>query len=697
MIEFTNFVLTKEGQNMISDVLSTNSFIHLSFIATGSTELDINDLSKYEQSTEKQYSKIRESNLKYNNGEFILDITLQNDDTNKNLDNSTSYELKYIILKASKETSDTDKWKSDKGILFAIAKPKSKCIIPAYNGITPHKLHIKSKIVLDEIIKAPSPNDLLTLKDVSNTLERIVPKIATKYVMDKYMTNVDKLSKYIKTYHGFGAGLPPDAMKKVVFIPDDITGKISLEFPDDTIIDGHRLCKVAGVKIIEKLGKYPVNENDGRIVGVIERKDFAKYKNKLWEGINGGPEVYKNRYAVFPYSDRNIYSRNPKNNAIIGEIYGYDININDSNPNTRVSYPSDVLNKEYMPININMNGGGYDIDDNWMNTFFITEIRAVMLKYNGEVDYVLNYIDQTFKSDDSPSDVSNPDYPGNVMVEFPKMYFKRWEDSTHQHVRIANYKVDDDYKCYQHMYDGKELDKIYIGMFTPCEINGRARSLANQRPIIDKTGPQEKALIEANGPGWQFDDWMNTCMVVDLLFLIGKSTDLQGKFGMGNVGGNTTPNIPFRDPTTGMFHGKSDTNNFVKFFYLVDYYSNTDKRKYGCVGNSNRSMLIKPYPPYSTDTNNPPGYVEVTKFNNTINGYISKTKMTEYGMIPIEANGSDSTYIPDYIDCGYTNAFLVWGGHFNSMKQAGMRINLAVAFFNSYVSLSPSLCYKKPL
>ena len=694
MIEFTNFVLTKEGQNMISDVLSTNSFIHLSFIATGSTELDITDLSKYDQSTEKQYSRIREYNLKYNNGEFILDITLQNDGTNKNLDNSTSYELKYIILKASKETSDTDKWKSNKGIPFAIAKPKSECIIPAYNGITPHKLHIKSKIVLDEIIKAPSPNDLLTLKDASNTLERIVPKIATKYVMDKYMTNVGKLSKYIKTYHGFGAGLPPDAMKKVVFIPDDITGKISLEFPDDTIIDGHRLCKVAGVKIIEKLGKYPVNENDGRIVGVIERKDFAKYKNKLWEGINGGPEVYKNRYTVFPYSDRNIYSRNPKNNAIIGEIYGYDININDSNPNTRVSYPSDVLNKNYRPFRIGLSTGEYTLNE-WRDAFFIKEIRPVMLKYNGEVDYELNHDDHSKKLDGAISDIRNRNYEGNTMIEFPKMYFKRWEDTTHQHVRVANYKVDDDYKCYQHMYDGKELDKIYIGMFAPCEVNGRIRSLADELPLVGKRGSEEKALIDANGPGWQYDDWMNTCMVVDLLFLMGKSTDLQGTFGMGNCS-NTFRNITGQTLDKGMFNGRDDSKKSVKFFYLENYYGDTYNRKYGCISNNNKDILIKPYPPYSTDTNNPPGYINVVKYNGSVTGYISKTKMSEYGMIPIEAKGSDSTYIPDYCNSEDRNMAFNWGGSYISNKKCGAYFSLS-DFASAFTDCSPSLCYKKPL
>ena len=94
-----------------------------------------------------------------------------------------------------------------------------------------------------------------------------------------------------------------------------------------------------------------------------------------------------------------------------------------------------------------------------------------MLNYDGTVAYELDHDDQTYKKElDSSgtkvaSDISNQNFTGNAMVEFPKMYFARWTDSDGKisHIRISNTDLGNvtdssgnilaTYKCYAHITD----------------------------------------------------------------------------------------------------------------------------------------------------------------------------------------------------------------------------------------------------
>ena len=80
----------------------------------------------------------------------------------------------------------------------------------------------------------------------------------------------------------------------------------------------------------------------------------------------------------------------------------------------------------------------------------------------------------------------------------------------------------------------KENDVVYLPMFEGSLINGKMRSLADKAPADNTSGTQEIDYCKANGAGWQLDDWSNTAMVEDLLMLLGKTTDVQKKYGRGN-------------------------------------------------------------------------------------------------------------------------------------------------------------------
>ena len=496
-------------------------------------------------------------------------------------------------------------------------------------------------------------------------------------------------------------GIPPANMVKFNAAAGNGEVKLYITPPNDTVIDGQLICTVAGVKIMRKDTEYPNTEAAGIEVLDLPREDFELYKTEPFtdSGLTNDKRYY---YTAFAYSDYGLFNRNPAQENRVSatpkdyELYGFDIDPDDSNPATRVSYPADVDNAAWDPMTVNLTNGEFDLKQ-WARSFMLKNMRPVMLKYDGTVDYELDHDDQTKKLDGTTSDISNTSYGGNAMVEIKKIYFKRWEDDKGQHVRMSNKQLDSLFKCYAHMYDGEELDAIYMPMFEGSSNNGKVRSIAGQTPMNTQPGATEKTQIEANGTGWQFDDWMNAEMVTDLLYLIGKSTGLQETFGNGHYTGGSQASHLLQTGTLknkGMFYGTSG-NVAVKIFWLENYYGDRWDRKYGVFYNTSGHILVKPYPPYTIDgTNCIDTGLTIT---GTSGGYVSKIKMTEYGGFPIVVSGSETTFFPH--GCWWSTSqlnFLIWGAHCNNDRHVGAAFSVYNPFSYSDWFFGPSLAYKYP-
>lgn len=540
-----------------------------------------------------------------------------------------------------------------------------------------------------------------------NSMKKTI-EIADKPTLDAVNTKVgtvDAKADEIKAAvtelaEGGSGGIAPSNMLTFRAAPSNASVKLYIKEPADTVIDNQTISTIAGVKIMRKDTGFPNTEDAGIQVLDIKRENFGQYTDEPYVdiGLANGTTYY---YAAFPYSDQGIYNRNPGNRLSatpkMYELYGFDIDPSDSNPATRVSYPADVDNAAYTKVSINMSTGACSLGS-WANAFFIKNTRPVMLKYNGTVDYELDHDDQTKKKGGGTSDIANTSYGGNAMVEFPKMYFKRWEDSSGQHVRVSDMQIDSSYHCYQHMYDGHELDHIYLPMFEGSSVSSKVRSIAGQTPMNTQQGETEKTQIEANGSGWQFDDWIDKQMITHLLFLIGKSTDLQATFGNGHYSGGSQTSHLLATGTIknkGMFYGTSG-NAAVKFFWLENYYGDRWDRTYGVVYTTGGHILVKLYPPYNTDGS---GYKDTgLTIKGTSGGYISKTKMTDSGEFPIEASGSDSTFQPD--GCWFSTAqlnFLLWGASCGNGLPVGAAFDVDAPFSHAAWDVGPSLAYKEPI
>ena len=452
-------------------------------------------------------------------------------------------------------------------------------------------------------------------------------------------------------------GIAPDNMKRFACQAGDRCVKITLTWPDDTKVENpethaaQTISTVRGVKVVMKAGSDPIeNENDGILLFDSTAKSQYSTTPYVVENLtNDQPYTF----AAFPYSDQGTVNRNPLNQkTIVPKSYillGFKIDKNDSNPATRVHYTEGA--EGLTPAHVNLSTGAFDYGS-FGDFWFVTENKPYMVRYDGTADYELDPNDYTRKKDGTASDVSNLSYDGNAMAKIPLVYLKQWEDSNYEYCNICNTQPDEDYKAYAHMRsDGSVMDYIWLSCFESCLSSSKARSIKGQSPMANQTGTNEITYSKANGSLWSTRSWSQRNLINMLLILMGKTTDTQKAFGKGyyNYGNSSAPNYLTSGGASdkGQFYGSNKTRDYVKVFHIENWWGDVWERIEGCVTNSSTHILIKDTPGYNTtgtgytDTGIVPG--------GTSGGYISACVMTDHGLIPKTASGSETTHYPDVL------------------------------------------------
>ena len=206
-----------------------------------------------------------------------------------------------------------------------------------------------------------------------------------------------------------------------------------------------------------------------------------------------------------------------------------------------------------------------------------------MLKYDGTVAYYLNPNDLTKKADGSASDVANINFGGNAMMEWPKIYVKRWESGGVYHFRCSDVKVDADYECWSN-YDknNKEIPHFYTPIFDGAwDSSGRMRSISGQTCKVSTTAQQEIDAAKLNGANiWYTEVIADIFLVQDLLTMMFKGTDLQVTAGYGRVSASSAMRTEKFGRLATAFSGSTTT-----FEADYGYYNNSGVR-YAIVGGS---------------------------------------------------------------------------------------------------------------
>lgn len=353
-------------------------------------------------------------------------------------------------------------------------------------------------------------------------------------------------------------------------------------------------------------------------------------------------------------------------------LYGFDLTIADSNPATRVTYPSDVENSGFAKAVMNF-GGAFSYGS-WPSTpgeKFMP--RPCMLRFNGTVDYYLNPNDYTKKADGTTSDVANMNYGGNAMMEWPKIYVKRWESNGVYHFRCSDMKVDSDYECWSN-YDknNKEIPHFYTPIFFGSKDgSNRLRSISGQSNFVSNTAQTEVTYAKNNGADiWYTEVLSDRELVNDLLTMMFKSTDLQATAGYG-VCSASAAIAPGSMNTKGLFWGAGDKTSGVKVFGMENWWGNIFRRIAGwCISGGTQKVKLTrgtkdgtTVGDYNFDGN---GYKTISGVNLTRSGYISKMKTESFGRFPMEANGSTTTFEADQVWADSGNGYYAFvGGYWN--------------------------------
>ena len=455
-----------------------------------------------------------------------------------------------------------------------------------------------------------------------------------------------------KNRHFFG-GIEPSNMLVFSVAVESGVVKVTATLPNDTVVNNQTLCTVEGAIIRRKTTDYPKDEFDGDLVANIKASTvFAD---------SGASPTGTYYYAAFPYTTQGVYNRNKANRTSVTPkkrdyLFGYDLVKATSSPTGRVTYPSDVDNAAFTPAAMNFSTGKFNYGGWAFDPGEKFMPRPCMLTYAGKVDHYLNPNDYTRKVDGSISKIADSSFGGNAMMEWPKIYTKRWESNGVYHFRCSDTPQGVDWDCWCN-YDrnNNQIDHFYTPIYFGSSVNGRLRSLSGKENKVNMTASADINAAIANGNDWYTEVLADRLLLQDLLVMMARSTECQTAFGYGRCkSSNSSAIVPGTMNTMGMFWGSNDQTSGVKVFGMENVWGNLWRRTAGWI-NANGTQKVKltrgthdgsTATDYNTDGS---GYKTIANATpaGTSGGYISSMKTEAFGRLPVTASGSSSTYEAD--------------------------------------------------
>lgn len=408
---------------------------------------------------------------------------------------------------------------------------------------------------------------------------------------------------------------------------------------------------VAGAVIRRSTTGYPTSETEGELFKNITANGTYTDTN-----VTVGVVYY---YSAFPYTSTGAYNRSEANRTSVTPkkrdyLFGYDLVKATSSPTGRVTYPSDVDNAAFTPAAMNFSTGKFNYGGWAFDPGEKFMPRPCMLTYAGKVDHYLDPNDYTKKIDGSASKVADTSFGGNAMMEWPKIYTKRWESNGVYHFRCSDTPQDDTWDCWCN-YDrnNNQIDHFYTPIYFGSLVSGKLRSISGAAHSANTTAANEIAYAKANGNDWYTEVLADGLLLQDLLVMMARSTECQTAFGYGRC--NSSNSIaPGTMNSKGMFWGSNDKTSGVKVFGMENVWGNLWRRTAGWI-NANGTQKVKltrgthdgsTATDYNTDGN---GYKTIANATpaGSSGGYISSMKTEAFGRLPVNASGSSSTYEAD--------------------------------------------------
>ena len=394
-------------------------------------------------------------------------------------------------------------------------------------------------------------------------------------------------------------------------------------------------------------------------------------------------------------------------------LYGFHINGAESDPAAKVTYLEDAvgMTPAYMDYaNSKFNYGS------WAGAFFMP--RPCMVRQTGGVAYYLDPDDYTKKEDGTASDIADTTFAGNAMMEWGQNGKKIWYkivpdagDPTSASVYISDERLDPDYKAWSFINNqGVEVDHFYTPIYNGSVVDSVMRSMSGLAVTQSLAGGATGEINAAKGNNkdnnvcWYIEVLADRILITFLLYLIGKSTDLQTVFGRGLDSGSQTALNNYRTGAlnaSGMFFGYNDGSHGVKVFGMEGWWGGQWRRTAGFVKVNAAEKIKLTYGQqdgstvdgYNTDGS---GYIDIgVTPGGSSGGYISEMAFNEYGGFPKTMSGSATTHYCDA--CWFNNSaitYALFGGGSDVGLFCGAAVHLDYSSGLVYWDFGAAVSYK---
>lgn len=352
-------------------------------------------------------------------------------------------------------------------------------------------------------------------------------------------------------------------------------------------------------------------------------------------------------------------------------VYGFQISITNSNPSTRVSYPSEIFGQPNGAASIvtPASGTGEPCLGDWAGCNLISGIHRELGNSSAGWTEVI---------DKRSAVVGNGE--NDAMVYVPTWFLRMENDGTNITVGFSDTKIDGDWKDYAGSVGNNRVGHFRVGCYAAYKLSSKIYSRGSVVPSATTITNFIK-YAQARGTGYDIMTWYQWVYLTALAVLLYKSTDLQTAIARGYVSGESaqteSPITYYND--YGMAGSSSDTDQ-MSFFWIQNLWGNMFQLLGGAKTDSSRRLMT--CTGYSSVTDSD---FDKTSLTNSLNSnlqskFLSKvTGTTDTGFFPSEGSGSGTTY---FADAGSISAGAfpnVGGSYYDSSPFAGGPFN---TYFN---------------
>lgn len=328
-------------------------------------------------------------------------------------------------------------------------------------------------------------------------------------------------------------------------------------------------------------------------------------------------------------------------------VYGVKLDTTNPNPSESLSYIDDAIGLNIAYMDFYKNEFNYG---SWENRFPFNQIKPCVLK-NG---VVVNYINPNdYTKTINGETITETD--GDIMIEFPKIYWNFETVGTELFIRYSNHKVNDNFVCYAHETEETSLDKIYISAYEGYTDELGLHSVSQKEVTTDLKFPHFRGMANLKGAGYECATFYEYTMLQILYIVMFKNLNSQKALGGGHLKGpgfGEVYHATGQMNNKGLFYGSMHTIEGMKFCGIENWYGNTatylegaliDRNRFVQTKKSNFNDLHENYTIYED------AYANVTGKKT---GYITSVLGTnEFGFMMKDSNfGTNNIY---FCDNGY--------------------------------------------